>query len=611
MDMLPIIVWTARLDGSIAFVNRRLEASTGIAAELIREHGWGTAVHPGDARRVAEAYAHAVRSGTPLRVECRLRHSDDTHHWVRLEADRTDGGDDARWFGVMLDVDDERRALTQFRSLAEALPVIVWTADASGSIDWYSQRWYDFTGQTPDEALGWGWQAAHHPEDFLVVMRRWPRSIESGEPFEMEFRLRRSDGIFRWFLTRVEPVRDEHGAALRWYGSHIDIDAQHRALERTARVAQTLQEVFLPKALPERLNLRMDAIYLPAEKDAHVGGDWFDAFELPDRRIVVSIGDVAGHGLDASITVGRMRQAIFTLAFTGGDPESILVELDRLLRYQQPNTMVTALVGFIDPLHTTFTYASAGHPPPLIAYKNDAMAHILPPSGLPLGAGYDLDLQIQRIPLEPDAVVALYTDGMTDFSRDTIAVELKLRTAVGMLAGDTRVRRPAAALRDLVFADQPATDDAALLLMQFSAGDASTAAHDEPVQRTWRFHSSDAHTAHTSRREIGAFIRSQCSDTTEVFTSELIVGEILANTVEHAPGLVEVHLDWTHEHPTLTVRDTGPGLRSLYAELPEDAFAEDGRGLFLVNALARQTRVTPLPGYGTEVRVVLPVTRTP
>ena len=75
--------------------------------------------------------------------------------------------------------------------------------------------------------------------------------------------------------------------------------------------------------------LRIDAVYLPAEKDALVGGDWYDAFELPDGRLVFSIGDVAGHGLEASITVGRLRQAIFTLAWRENDPGAILKELDQ------------------------------------------------------------------------------------------------------------------------------------------------------------------------------------------------------------------------------------------------------------------------------------------
>ncbi len=119
---------------------------------------------------------------------------------------------------------------------------------------------------------------------------------------------------------------------LSWYGSVIDIEAQKQALERTKRVAETLQEAFLPRQLPQRADLRLDAIYVSAEKDALVGGDWYDAFELPDGKLGFSIGDVTGHGLEASIAVGKLRQAIFTLALRIDDPAEILVEVDRILR---------------------------------------------------------------------------------------------------------------------------------------------------------------------------------------------------------------------------------------------------------------------------------------
>ena len=140
-------------------------------------------------------------------------------------------------------IEDEliaRKSERQFQGLAEGLPVICWTADATGSFDWYNHRWYEFTGQTPEEAVGWGWQAMHHPDDFLDVMRKWPHSIATGEPFEMEFRLRRRDGEYRWFIARAEPLRDDAGRVVRWYGSNVDIDEQKRAHERTKQIAETL-----------------------------------------------------------------------------------------------------------------------------------------------------------------------------------------------------------------------------------------------------------------------------------------------------------------------------------------------------------------------------------
>lgn len=96
---------------------------------------------------------------------------------------------------------------------------------------------------------------------------------------------------------------------MRWFGTNANIDKQRRDAERTRRVAELMQDVFLPQSLPNHDRLLFDATYWPAERDAVVGGDWYDAFELPDGRMLLSIGDVAGHGLDAAV-IGRTRAGL-------------------------------------------------------------------------------------------------------------------------------------------------------------------------------------------------------------------------------------------------------------------------------------------------------------
>jgi len=624
-DSLPALIFTLSSDGCIEFLNRRARDFIGAGVTSTFVLTWNAIVHPSDVETARDAWKNKGDSGT-LAVQLRMRRADGTFGWIEASAApaRDPAGTVLRWCGTIADIEARKHTEVMLREresmladverrfdvLGEAIPVICWTADADGGVDWYNGRWFEFTGLTPEEAAGWGWQAAHHPDDFLEVMRKWPQSIATGDPFEMEFRLRRADGVFHWFLTRAEPLRDPTRNIVRWYGSSVDIEAQKRALERTRRVAETLQDVFLPKTLPQKDGLRFDAIYLPAEKDSLVGGDWFDAFELPDGRIAFSIGDVAGHGLEASIIVGRLRQAIFTLAFRIDDPATLLEEVDRILHYQEPDVIVTALVGFVDRELSTLCYASAGHPPPMIAYTNDVPAANLPYGGPPLGIGNQRPLRTHSVALAPDAVVAVYTDGMTEYLRDPIRGEAKLRAAVALMVGDTSVARPALAVRDIVLDDLPTKDDAALLLMQFSQIDAAML-HFDPsaLERTWRFHSSDAYTAHASRREIVKYLRRLAIDPEQMFAAELVVGEILANTVEHAPGLVELHIDWLGEQPIVTIRDTGPGLVALDARLPENPFDEDGRGLFLIGALAEEAALRSSPGYGTEMRIVLPVRR--
>jgi PAS domain S-box-containing protein len=337
----------------------------------------------------------------------------------------------------------KRDLVQSLETLAESVPAIVLRTEPSGWINWYNHRWYSFTGQTREEAAGWGWQTAHHPEDFLRVMEEWPKALATGAPIEIEFRLKRYDGVYHWHLARVEPVRDDKGTILSWYGTVVDIEAQKRALERTKRVAETLQEAFLPQALPQRVNLRIDANYVSAEEDALVGGDWYDAFELPGGAIAFSIGDVAGHGLPASLAVGKLRQTIFTLAQRNGDPAEILIEADRILRVQEPGTYVTALVGIVAADGSAIRYATAGHPPPLVAHRGDEPAAEQPTGGPPLGVADDLQLTTHHVGIERDMVFAVYTDGLTEFDRDAIAGEARLRAALSTLVGDTTAEHPA------------------------------------------------------------------------------------------------------------------------------------------------------------------------
>jgi len=117
----------------------------------------------------------------------------------------------------------------QFRTLAESMPLLAWYAEPDGSITWYNRRWHEYTGLPLAEQEGWKWRAVHDPADVERVTAKWRHSLATGEPFEDEFRLRRHDGVWRWFLTRVVPVRGADGRIARWLGTNVEIDAQKRA----------------------------------------------------------------------------------------------------------------------------------------------------------------------------------------------------------------------------------------------------------------------------------------------------------------------------------------------------------------------------------------------
>jgi anti-sigma regulatory factor (Ser/Thr protein kinase) len=129
------------------------------------------------------------------------------------------------------------------------------------------------------------------------------------------------------------------------------------------------------------------------------------------------------------------------------------------------------------------------------------------------------------------------------------------------------------------------------------------------LQKSWIFDSRSSHEAHSLRREIASFMRSFAPREEELFAAELIIGEVLANTVEHAPGSVRVDIDWTGINSVVTIVDAGPGLSRFVPELPADALNENGRGLFLISSLARDVKIETRPGMGTTLRIILPIQR--
>jgi PAS domain S-box-containing protein len=126
----------------------------------------------------------------------------------------------------------------QFRTLANAIPNLAWMAHADGYIFWYNRRWYEYTGTTAEQMQGWGWQSVHDPAILPLVLEHWKVSLTTGHPFEMVFPLKGADGSFRAFLTRVEPIRDENGRIVRWFGTNTDVTSQQEAESREKRAKE-------------------------------------------------------------------------------------------------------------------------------------------------------------------------------------------------------------------------------------------------------------------------------------------------------------------------------------------------------------------------------------
>jgi len=136
---------------------------------------------------------------------------------------------------------------SNLRRVIDTIPALAWCNLPEGPNEFLSKGWHEYTGLSEEESHGWGWQAAFHPEDLPPLMERWVRMLTSGVPDEIEARLRRHDGVYRWFLIRAEPFRDESGNILRWYGTSTDIDDRKRAEEE-------LKQAYVRLAQAQRLS---------------------------------------------------------------------------------------------------------------------------------------------------------------------------------------------------------------------------------------------------------------------------------------------------------------------------------------------------------------------
>jgi serine phosphatase RsbU (regulator of sigma subunit) len=179
------------------------------------------------------------------------------------------------------------------------------------------------------------------------------------------------------------------------------------------RVKESLQRAVLPARLPPVTGVELAARYLPADMPSLVGGDWYDAFCLPDGRLVVAVGDVVGHDLVAAATMGQMRNALRAYAFSDGPPGSALGRLNALTAGLAEGALATAIYGLVDVERCTFSWAGAGHPPPLLITA-EGPRFLDAPEGMMLGAEAAATYGDAVVRIPPDGALVLYTDGLVE-----------------------------------------------------------------------------------------------------------------------------------------------------------------------------------------------------
>ena len=237
-DSIPGFIATFTPAGELEFVNRPSLEYFGRTLEELQGWATGGMAHPEDLPRVVEIFSDSMASGNPFEFEVRARRFDGVHRWFQSRGFplRDSDGQIVRWYHLLIDIEDQKRAeeaLRQserhFRLLVETIPALVWRGTPEGELDYLNQRAIDYLGHTAESLAGGRWLELVHPDHRDATGQRWLHSATTGASYEDVYRLRRADDEYRWIQSVGAPFRDTEGRIAHWYGLVIDIEDRKRA----------------------------------------------------------------------------------------------------------------------------------------------------------------------------------------------------------------------------------------------------------------------------------------------------------------------------------------------------------------------------------------------
>jgi len=374
-----------------------------------------------------------------------------------------------------------RESEERFRRLADIAPAFIWMTDADGRIEYLSQRFLAFTGASFEQVVSGPLHRLFHQEDGEGALAAFQEALADRRELELEYRLRRADDAYRWMHCIAVPRFDDD-RFLGYVGSTFDIHDRRRAEEeqRAQRDAEHRIAVHLQRSLLPREVLRDPRIEIAARWEAsgpllQVGGDWYESFALDEHRVVLAVGDVVGHGVEAAAAMGRLRTAMAALAPYADDPGDLLHRLDVFGAEHGGPNFVTLLVTITDLRDGRMRFASAGHPPFLILPAQGPARWQDAGLSPPLLGDRRRPRPVGEVRLSAGDAVVLYSDGLVERRNEAIDHGLdRLRTHAVALAD-----RPADEVCDGLLAamreDGGWRDDVIVVVARLGRGDAGIA----------------------------------------------------------------------------------------------------------------------------------------
>ena len=538
------VVWVTGPDGEVAEDSAEWRWITGQTTEEYLSKGWLDAIHPDDRERVEASWRDSIASGKVFdsRYRVRSRSGSYKHYDVRAVPIERDG-EIIEWVGASTDVTAQREAeemrgrLTEQLSaaalrtarlqqatsmLAEALTVeqvvqvitevgrsaVGAERSAVAILDTERLRLRTVNdGGLPDTPGAQPYELPLSAPSVMTaaIQARRPLLFESPDALRRYFEdsagvtlfLENTDekawvglpllssgaslGALRFSFTRPRQITEEERVFLEALAGQCALALERATLyEREHTTAETLQRSLLPDRLPTVPGIVIEARCLPVTRNMEIGGDWYDAFRLPDGRLAVAAGDVMGKGLTAAAGMGRVRNALRALALTDPRPAAVLAGLDRLfLATEQEEQVTTVAYLVVDPATGDGVAGNAGHLPPLLLPADAPPRLDSTEAGTPLGWASPRQQYTFRLP--PGSTAVLYSDGLVENRRRGLDAGLDELVAVASQAPAAVTEDPARLLGYLVdrmLAGHEQDDDVTVLVLHmpdWSSDDADAA----------------------------------------------------------------------------------------------------------------------------------------